>query len=136
MPRKPQDVTDAELAVLQVLWDGGPLSIHTVSEILYPNDPVKKYSTVKRLLARLETKSFVKRVEGGPVLKFAATRSRDDLVGHRVQAIVNTLCEGSIAPLLTHLSTAGDLTEEQQRSLCKLIDKLDRPTGRGGTRKR
>ena len=36
MARTAQDVTDAELAVLQVLWDEGPATIRRLTDVLYP----------------------------------------------------------------------------------------------------
>ena len=50
----PRDVTDAELAVLQVLWRAGPSSIRAIAEVVYPGDVDGQYSTVKRLLTRME----------------------------------------------------------------------------------
>jgi BlaI family transcriptional regulator, penicillinase repressor len=122
--RTPLDVTDAELSILQVLWTQGPATIRAISEVLYPDDAVKKRSTVKRLIARLEAKSYVQRDRSGPLQTFAATRSRDELVGRRLETLVEKLCDGTISPLLTHLSTADSLTEEQQQTLRKLVGEL------------
>jgi BlaI family transcriptional regulator, penicillinase repressor len=124
MARTPLDVTEAELAILQFLWTEGPATIRGISEVLYPYDTAKKCSTVKRLLARLENKGYVQRDRSGPLQSFSAVRSRDDLVGHRLEALVETLCEGTISPLLTHLSTADTLTAEQQETLRRLVREL------------
>ena len=43
MPGKPRDVTDAEEAVLHVLWDRGPSTIRTVTDVVYPDDPETQY---------------------------------------------------------------------------------------------
>ncbi len=133
MARKPQDVTDAELAVLQVLWDEGPVTTRRISEQIY-DDPDAQYSTVKRLLTRLEDKGFVARDAGGPVLLFSATLTRDELIGRRIQAVADTLCEGSISPLLTQLAQADSLSQKQRQTLLDLIEdlKAERP----GPRKR
>ena len=32
MPRTPRDVTEAELAVLRVLWDDGPTSVRAIAD--------------------------------------------------------------------------------------------------------
>jgi BlaI family transcriptional regulator, penicillinase repressor len=124
MARTPLDVTEAELAILQVLWSQGPATIRGISEVLYPDDTAKKCSTVKRLLARLENKGYVRRDRSGPLQSFSAVRSRDDLVGDRLETLVETLCEGTISPLLIHLSTAEDLTAEQQQTLRRLVREL------------
>ena len=61
MARTPQDVTDAELAVLQVLWEEGPLPIRSLADVLYPGGKTAQYATVQKLLERLEGKGCVAR---------------------------------------------------------------------------
>ena len=126
MARKPQDVTDAELAVLQVLWEREIATIRQVTDIVYPADPARQYSTVKRLLARLEAKGCVRRDSSGPLLQFAATLQRNDLVARRLEGLAETLCEGSISPLLLHMAQKESLTKKQRQTLLDLIDQLDR----------
>lgn len=125
MTRTPRDVTAAELAVLQVLWDRGTVTTRQITEIVYPDDIETQYSTVKRLLARLEDKGYVRRDRSKAVHIFEAAVGRDDLVGHRLEAVVESLCDGSISPLLTHLSKAQALSKGQQDMLRQLIQELD-----------
>ena len=61
MARTPQDVTDAELAILQVLWDEGPATIRRLTDVLYPGGTAAQYGTVQKLLERLEGKGCVSR---------------------------------------------------------------------------
>ena len=129
MARKPKDVTDAELAVLQVLWHRGPSTIRQLTEAVYSDDVETQYSTVKRLLARLESKGCVARDRGASVHLFEAAVDRDELVGRRLQALADSLCDGSISPLLTHLAGSETLTEGQQDALLSLIQELRERTG-------
>ena len=66
MARTPQDVTDAELAVLQVLWEQGPATIRQLTDRLYPEGKTSHYATVQKLLERLQAKGCVSRDRGGP----------------------------------------------------------------------
>ena len=134
--RTPKDVTDAELAVLQVLWERGPAAIRELTEVLYPQDVETQYSTVKRLLARLEAKGFVGRDRREAVHRFHAAVDRDDLVGRRLKRLADSLCGGSISPLLTQLARSHNLAEPQRQSLLTLIDELKEPAGRGADRKK
>jgi len=124
VPRKPKDVTDAELAVLRVLWDRGPSTIRQLTEAVYPDDVETQYSTVKRLLARLESKGYVARNRGSAVHVFEAVVDCDELVGRRLKALADSLCDGSISPLLTHLAGSESLSEKQQDALLSLIREL------------
>jgi len=136
MVRKGKDVTDAELAVLQVLWDRGASTIRKLTEILYPQDIDTQYSTVKRLLARLESKGYVSRDRSEAVHVFDAVVDRDELVGRRLQTLADSLCDGSISPLLSRLAGSASLTEEQQRTLQSLIQELDDESKRKPAKKK
>jgi predicted transcriptional regulator len=126
MARSPQDVTETELAVLQVLWDQGPATIRQITDLLYPEGEAAHYATVQKLLDRLEAKGFVTRDRTPPAHAFAAAVGRDDLIGRRLQAMAEQLCGGSLTPLLTHLVKARRLSPRERQDLRDLIDELDR----------
>ena len=125
------DPTEAELAVLRVLWDRGPSTIRNITDILYPKGRGTPYATVQKLLERLEAKGCVSRDRGGHAHVFAARTGRDELVGRRLRAVAETLCGGSMTPLLTHLVRGRALTDEERRDLRALIDEFDRKPGGG-----
>jgi predicted transcriptional regulator len=126
MNRQHQDVTEAELAVLQCLWDAGPASIRQLVESVYKQSGVSVYATVQKLLDRLEAKGFVERDRAAVVHRFRAAINRDELIGRRLRAVADSLCGGSLSPLLTHLVEGRGLSESERRELQLLINKLDR----------
>jgi BlaI family penicillinase repressor len=125
MARTPHDVTDAELAILQVLWEKGPLPIRRLTEVLYPGGKTAQYATVQKLLERLEAKDCVARDRSSAVHVFIATIDRDDLVGRRLRQVAEKLCGGSWTPLLTHLVQTEQLSVKERQALRHLIDELD-----------
>lgn len=125
MPRTPQDVTDAELAILQLLWERQRDTIRRLSETLYPNGTTVHYATVQKLLERLEGKKFVKRNRNDWPHTFQPIVDRSDLINRRLQMTADKLCAGSLAPLLTNLVKASQLTAEERQSLRSLLDELD-----------
>ena len=130
MARTPQDVTEAELGILRVLWDGGPATVRGLAESLYPDGGPAQAATVQKLLERLEAKNCVGRDRSGPVQRFAATVGRDELIGRRLQGIAEQLCDGSWTPLLSHLVQADQLSEADRQSLRALIRSFDKPRRR------
>lgn len=126
MARTPQDVTDAELAVLQELWDRGPTTIRQLAEALYPRGTASHYATVQKLLERLEEKRYVGRDRSATAHTFRATVGRDELIGRRLEAVAEKLCGGSLTPLLTHLVRARRLSARERQELRSLIDELDK----------
>src|SRR5690349_5671773 len=99
MGRTPLHVTDAELSVLEVLWEHGPSTVRRITDVLYPGGGVSKYATVQKLLERLEKGNrYVKRDRSGGVQLFAATIDRGHLIGRRLDDIAASLCGGSLTP--------------------------------------
>jgi predicted transcriptional regulator len=122
----PPDVTDAELAVLQALWDHGEATIRQLTDELYPGGGDAHYATVQKLLERLESKGHVLRDRSSHAHRFRARTSRDALVGRRLREMAQKLCGGLMAPLLTHLVKAEALSARERQQLRALIDELDR----------
>jgi BlaI family penicillinase repressor len=116
------DVTDAELAVLQELWDRGPSSIRGLASRLYTGDEATGYATVQKLLERLERKSCVRRERGSPAHLFHATAAREDLIDGRIAEVADKLCGGSVTPILLHLIEATRLSKKDRELLRKLLE--------------
>jgi BlaI family transcriptional regulator, penicillinase repressor len=120
------DVTDAELAVLQALWDAGEATIRRLADTLYPGGNDVHYATVQKLLERLESKGHVERDRSLHAHRFRARTDLDAILGRRLRAMAEKLCGGLMAPLLTHLVRAETLSEQEREELRTLIDELDR----------
>jgi predicted transcriptional regulator len=125
MIRTVHDLPDAELAVLQVLWERGPSTIRQLTDALYPEGTESHYATVQKLLERLETKECVRRDRSTWAHVFSALLGRDDFIGQRLQAVAERLCGGSLTPLLTNLVRSKQLTARERREIRKLMDELD-----------
>jgi len=124
MARTPQDVTDAELAVLQVLWDQGPAARRQLTDMLYPGSGAAHYTTVQKLLERLQAKGYVVEKPGAGPRTFAPAVSREELISRRLRAVADKLCEGSLTPLLTNLIQTQQLSARELQELRAFIDDL------------
>jgi BlaI family transcriptional regulator, penicillinase repressor len=124
MARTPRDVTDAELAVLEVLWNQSAATRRQLTDALYPDQGPNRYTTVQKLLERLEAKGYVRKnpVEG--TLTFRPTVSREDLISRRLLDVAEKLCGGSLTPLLMNLVRAKPLTPRELRELQDLVQQL------------
>jgi BlaI family penicillinase repressor len=131
MGRTPQDITDRELEILQILWEHGALPIRRITDVLYPDSRSAYYATVQKLLERLEAKGFVMRDRAKSVHVFEAAVQRDAIVGRRLQAVADQLCDGSWTPLLTHLVQHQKLSAADRAALRRLIDESDEKKRRG-----
>jgi predicted transcriptional regulator len=122
------DVTDAELAVLRHLWEHGTSTRRQLTDALYPDGGPAHYTTVQKLLERLEGKGYVRSELAGLVRVFAATVERDDLIRRRLRDVAEKLCDGSVAPLLMNLVEAGSVSDAELAELKALVCRLARPS--------
>ena len=116
-----EDVTNTELAILQVLWDQGERTRRQVADVLYPGGGEAHYATVQNLLGRLERKGFVRSNRNGNVLIFAATVDRDELIRRRLQSLADKLCGGAAAPLIMNLVRSLPLSAAEVEQLSTFL---------------
>ncbi len=120
---KRQSVTDAELAVLKVLWEGGPLSAKAIAEVVYPNGAESEFAAVHSFLQRLEHKGLVARDRSSFVHLFSATASQADILGQELKTLVERLGTGSVARFIMQLIDRKRLSRKEAAEIRKLLEK-------------
>ncbi len=131
MPRKARDVTAAELAVLERLWQVQGGSVREMSEHLYGDSSASNMATVQKLLGRLEDKACVRRDRSQWPHRFDAIVQRGELIERRLQNTANELCAGQWTPLLTHLVHSQQLDAVEREHLRELLEQLDQAAPEG-----
>lgn len=126
MARPAQDVTDTELAVLNILWERGTLTRRQITDVLYPDGTTAQYATVQKLLERLETKGYVQVDRQANVLTFTAAVPREHLIQHRLRDVADKLCGGSLTPLLMNLVQAEKFSAADLEELNRILADLRR----------
>lgn len=129
-----QPLANAELAIMELLWDDGPMTSRAIRERLYPGAEKAQHGTVQRLLQRLEDKGFVRRDRTLPVSRFAASVGREEYATGQLESLAERLTGGSLAPLVTHLVEQQRISRDDIERLRKLLDDADADaTARGET---
>lgn len=118
----PVPLANAELAVMELLWDHGAMTARQVQDSLYGASDRSQHGTVQRLLQRLEEKDFVKRDRSAAVNTFAPRVSRAAYAGSQLENLAERLGGGSIAPLLSHLIDQKRLSRGELRRLREILD--------------
>ncbi len=128
-------IPEFELRVLNHLWEHGGLTARQLTDLMYPNGTHASYTTVKKLLERLESKGCVERSADNRAHLFTAIVDRESLVADELEGVVDRLCEGSIAPLVNALVQRVGLSRKQRAELAQLISefqtKTTKKSGRG-----
>jgi len=131
MSNKPQQVSDAELAILKLLWEVESLTSREIREELYPKGTQSDYATVQKLLERLEKKRFISRDRKSFPHIFRATVSKEAHLGQQIQALAEKLTEGSMVPFVMHLVERKQLSPRERKEIRELLrgHKSARKTG-------
>ena len=110
---KQPPLANAELAVMELLWDEDRLPARHIREQLYPHATKAQHGTVQKLLQRLEDKGYVERDRKLSVHLFSAAVSRQAYAGRQLELLAAKLTAGSFAPLITHLVEEKKISREE-----------------------
>jgi BlaI family penicillinase repressor len=121
---QPEQITDAELSILQFLWQQGEATTREITVALYAEVTDPKMSSVQKLIERLEGKGCVRRNRSQRAHRFRPLVSREQFLRSRLQALADRVCDGTLLPLVTTLVRSKGLSPKQREDLRKLIDDL------------
>ncbi|QDV34409.1 BlaI/MecI/CopY family transcriptional regulator [Tautonia plasticadhaerens] len=129
------NLSDAELEVLKALWDHGPATVRQINSTLQGRGRRWAYTTVATLLQRLQAKRAVAVDPSAVPHVYRAALTRDDLLGERLKAAADELCDGRAAPLVLTLVQSHRFSPEELARFRQLIDEQrgrSRPAKRPG----
>ncbi len=119
---KQQQLANAELAVMNLLWQTDRLTARQIREKLYPDETKAQHGTVQKLLQRLEDKGYVERDRSLSVHLFSAAISRQAYAGGQLESLATKLTAGSFAPLITHLVEEKKIFREEINRIRAILD--------------
>lgn len=120
---KPERISEAEHAVMEVLWAKSPLTAAEVCEkVCEPRG--WSLATVKTLLGRLVAKQAIATSPDGRRFLYSPAIQRSDYVGGESQRLVDRFFGGKPASLFAHLAEHEALTETDVAEIEALLKEL------------
>jgi len=116
-------ISDAEHAVMEVLWDEAPLSAQDVAERV-PAERGWSANTVKTLLGRLLAKNIIGHEEEGRRYLYRPLVARGDYVEGESRRLMDRLFGGRLTPLVAHLAERDALTDQDIAEIEALLKDL------------
>lgn len=116
-------ISEAEHAVMEVLWEEQPL---TATEVAERASPERGWSvhTVKTLLSRLLAKGAITHEAEGRRFLYSPAIERDSYVGRESERLVDRLFGGRVTPLIAQLAERRSLTPQDIAELEALLKEL------------
>lgn len=116
-------ISEAEHAVMEVLWEEHPL---TAAEVAERAGPARGWSvhTVKTLLSRLLAKGAIAHEAEGRRFLYTPAIERDSYVGRESEKLVDRLFGGRVTPLIAQLAERRQLSADDIAELEALLKEL------------
>ena len=121
--RKP---TDAELAILRVLWQRGP---STVREVVEEMRHQGAYTTVLKTLQIMTEKGLVRRNEDERTHVYEAAASQSSTQKQLVSDLMHRAFDGSAAKLVLQALQAGTTSPDELEEIRRLLETHGRKKG-------
>jgi predicted transcriptional regulator len=114
-------LTEAELRIMNALWDRGPSTVHEVLNAL-PAKPVLAYNSVLTIVRILEKKGYVKHVKDGRSHIYAAQIDRQHASRFEVKHLVGRFFGDSHEMLVLNILEEKGVDEEELQRLRRLLE--------------
>ena len=117
----PPRPTDAELAILRVLWERGPSTVRQVHDVLSRDRPTA-YTTALKLLQIMTEKGLVRRDETDRTHIYHSRLSEEQTQRQLIRDLLDRAFGGSASKLVMQALAARRSTPEELGEIRKLIE--------------
>ena len=114
--------TDAELAILRVLWERGPSTVRQVHDVLVARVGLTAYTTALKLLQIMAEKGLVRRDESDRTHVYHARLTEEQTQRQLVRDLLERAFGGSSSKLVLQALSAKRATPEELGEIRKLIE--------------
>jgi len=119
---KSATLTEAELRIMNVLWDRGSATVHEVLQGL-PAKPALAYNSVLTIIRILETKGYVKHVKDKRAHVYMPKVGRKDATRFEVSHLVSRFFGNSHEQLVLNILEESEIDAEELARLRQLLER-------------
>jgi predicted transcriptional regulator len=114
-------LTEAELRIMQVLWEKGPATVQQVLEALPRKKPLA-YNSVLTIVRILEKKKYVRHVKDGRAHIYTALLNQQDATRSEIRHLVSRFFQDSRELLVLNLLKEEGLDASEIARLRQILD--------------
>ena len=120
-PRKSPTLTEAELRLMEVLWEKGPATVHQLLEALSCK-PALAYNSVLTTIRILEKKSYVEHLKDGRAHVYQPLVGREEASRSEVRNLLGRFFKNSHELLMLNLIQNQSLDGEELKRLREMLE--------------
>jgi predicted transcriptional regulator len=117
---RPQELTRAELEIMQILWNREVGFVNDILEDM-PH-PKPAYNTVSTIVRILEKKGFVGHRSYGKSHEYYPIIDRDTYTGGFMSSVLNNFFGGSASRMMSFLSNNNSISVEEVDEILNLLN--------------
>ncbi|MBV8724852.1 MAG: BlaI/MecI/CopY family transcriptional regulator [Candidatus Eremiobacteraeota bacterium] len=121
--RRSATLTEAELRLMEVLWDRGQATVAEVTSALPP--PALAYNSVLTTMRILERKGYVTHDEAGRAFIYRPLLGREEAAGHAVGHVLSRFFDNSAGSLALRLIETERPSDDELVRLRALIEEYE-----------
>ena len=123
-PRQSETLTEAELRVMNVLWERGSSTVQQVLDAL-TQKPALAYNSVLTTIRILEKKGYVEHSQDGRAYVYAPLVRKDEASRSEIRRLVSRFFGNSHEDLVLNVLEDQGIGAEEIRRLRKMLDRVD-----------
>jgi predicted transcriptional regulator len=120
MPPPPRKPTDAELAILRVLWEKGPSTVRQIHDVLSQERELG-YTTALKLLQIMTEKGLTTRETLGIQHVYSASLGEEGTQRQLIRDLIDRAFGGSMSKLVVQALASRKATPEELREIRRLL---------------
>ena len=118
--------TDAELEILNVLWQRGASTVRDVHEAIMRSRPAMGYTTVLKLMQIMAEKELVRRDESQRAHVYEARLARDETQRQLIGDLLERAFDGSATKLVMQALSAKKTSAKELSRIREMLDEFER----------
>jgi predicted transcriptional regulator len=124
-PRQSATLTEAELRIMDVLWQRGSGTVQQVLDALPPK-PALAYNSVLTTVRVLEKKGFVRHIKDGRAYVYAPLIEQKDAKRSEIRHLVSRFFKNSHEQLVLNILEERGLDPEELNRLRQMLERSEK----------
>jgi BlaI family transcriptional regulator, penicillinase repressor len=120
-PKKSPTLTEAELRLMEVLWQNGPATVQEILQGLPETAPLA-YNSVLTTIRILEQKGYVKHVKDGRAHVYTPLVQREEATRSEIRRLVNRFFGSSHELLVLNILEDQTVDAKELKRLRKMLE--------------
>ncbi len=117
---RPQELTRAELEIMQIIWKKGHALVHDILNGL--PEPKPAYNTVSTIVRILENKGFVSHKAYGRTYEYYPVIVKEEYTRNYMNTVLNNFFDGSVSSLVNFFSSNRSITVEEADEILRILN--------------